>query len=390
MNDPPDATAPGQRLILAGGGHAHVEVLRQRILSPDPTLSVQLITPTSRLAYSGMLPATIAGHHAYDDMHVDLGRLARAAGADFIQGRVIAIDADAQQLTLTNGQTLPYDLLSLDIGATPTELPRTEPSILTIPVKPVDALWAGLDELDQRFGCAARTAHIAVAGGGAGGVELTLSLAHRYRRWRQPPQLTLYSASRRLLDTHSAAVRQRLLRALNEANIRIQSGQAVTQATSCGLRLANGAEHAADAVFCATGACAPDWLAATGLALDEQGFVAVGWDLASTSHPAVFAAGDVCSLPEPRPRSGVFAVRAAPTLAANLNRRAGGRPLLRFTAQQQSLALITLGGRQAVASRGWPIAPAGYAIWRIKAHIDRRFIARYAQAGQTIKHDDRT
>lgn len=380
MNNARPAVCPGKTLLLAGGGHAHIEVLRRHIHSPDPAMSLQLISPTDQLAYSGMLPATIAGHYAFDDMHIDLARLAQAAGADFIRSRVVATEADAHRLTLADGRVLSYDLLSLDTGAAPASLPRIEPSIPVVTVKPVESLWTGLDQLETLFSTADRTARLAVAGGGAGGVELVLALAHRFRHWRRTPQLTLYSATSRLLDTHPEAVRDRLLRALGDAGIHIQAGLAITATTPQGVRLANGDEHRVDAVFCATGAHAPSWLDDTDLMRDTQGFVAVGWDLASRSHPDVFAVGDICSLPEPRPKSGVFAVRAAPTLAANLTRRARGQSLLRLSTPRRSLALITLGSRQAVASRGWPIAPAGYAIWRLKDRIDRRFIDRYEQA----------
>lgn len=377
MSDDHRPAGPGKTLLLAGGGHAHVEVLRRHIDSPDPALRLHLISPTDRLAYSGMLPATIAGHYAFDDMHVDLTRLAQAAGAGFIRSRVSAIEADGHRLTLADGRVLAYDLLSLDIGSTPASMPRIEPSIPVVPVKPIESLWAGLDRLETLLSTVDRTAQLAVAGGGAGSVELILALAHRYRRRRRPPQLTLYSATDRLLDTHPGAVRRRLLRALDDAGIHIQSGRPVAATTPHGVRLANGDNHPADALFCATGARAPSWLADTHLGLDSRGFVAVGWDLASRSHANVFAVGDICSLPEPRPKSGVFAVRAAPTLATNLGRRAGRQPLRYLSTPRRSLALITMGGRQAVASRGWPIAPAGYAVWRLKDRIDRGFIDRY-------------
>ncbi|MGB7756690.1 MAG: hypothetical protein WBL23_11545, partial [Salinisphaera sp.] len=53
------------------------------------------------------------------------------------------------------------------------------------------------------------------------------------------------------------------------------------------------------------------------------------------------------------------------------------RALREFRAQRRALALIGLGTHQAVAARGWPVAPAGYALWRLKQAIDRRFIERY-------------
>ncbi len=91
---------------------------------------------------------------------------------------------------------------------------------------------------------------------------------------------------------------------------RVESGAVITED-----------EHtiATDAALIATGASAAAWLRDTGLALDDLGFIAVNSHLQSISHPFVFAAGDVATLIEtPRPKSGVYAVRAAPPLAHNL------------------------------------------------------------------------
>jgi selenide,water dikinase len=72
----------------------------------------------------------------------------------------------------------------------------------------------------------------------------------------------------------------------------------------------------------------------------------------------------------------VFAVRQGPPLAANLRHAALGQPLVNYVPQQRALALITTGGRHAIASRG-PFVAAGAWVWRWKDRIDRRFMAKY-------------
>ena len=79
------------------------------------------------------------------------------------------------------------------------------------------------------------------------------------------------------------------------------------------------------------GTQAPAWLASSGLALDTKGFVRVNAFQQSTSHAAVFAAGDVASREDaPHARSGVYAVRAGPPLLANLLSVLNGQPLILY------------------------------------------------------------
>jgi selenide,water dikinase len=127
----------------------------------------------------------------------------------------------------------------------------------------------------------------------------------------------------------------------------------------------------------ATQAAAAPWLAATGLATDPQGFIAVNRYLQSCSHPQVFAAGDVATmLEQPRPKAGVFAVRQGRPLADNLRAAILGQPLKPFKAQKQFLSLINLANGQAIATRGnWTFTGAWAWVW--KDYIDRKFMRQF-------------
>ena len=128
-----------------------------------------------------------------------------------------------------------------------------------------------------------------------------------------------------------------------------------------------------------TGAGAPAWLAGSGLALDRDGFVRVAQNLQSVSHPTVFAAGDVAAYAHPRPKSGVFAVRAGPPLADNLRRAANGEALSEWQPQKRALYLVATGGRHALGAWG-PFGWWGGWVWHWKDRIDRAFMRRFGNA----------
>jgi selenide, water dikinase len=141
--------------------------------------------------------------------------------------------------------------------------------------------------------------------------------------------------------------------------------------------MTDGQRIAASAVVWATGAGAPPWLRNTGLTLDAAGFIAVNAHLQSGTHAEVFAAGDCAAMQDARhPKSGVYAVRQGPLLAANLQRALAGKTLLTYRPQRRALALISTGDRYAVASYG-SLALAGKWVWLWKDHVDRGFMARY-------------
>jgi len=144
--------------------------------------------------------------------------------------------------------------------------------------------------------------------------------------------------------------------------------------------------HAPDqaaAELACTGSEAPAWLAASGLPVDPaSGRVLTEPSLAVQGLPHLFACGD-CGVVEadPRPPSGVWAVRAAPVLARNLEQAVEGRPQRRWRPQRRALQLLGDGGvqgqPQAIALWG-PLAlgPSRW-LWRWKDRIDRRFMQRF-------------
>ena len=352
-------------------------MLRQFARAPEPDIEIVLVSPEPALVYSGMLPGVVAGHYSIGEAQIALTNLAARASARFVNDRVVALDLDARVATCAGGARESFDRLSLDVGSAPDKA-LMDGANRVQPVRPLMALLAGWERL-QADAAAGRVRAIAIVGGGAGGVELLLAMEYRLTQalGARAPRFALVNDLPHLAPGHPLGV-QRRLEALVAARAGLHLGSAAVALAPNGITLANGEQVTADRIIVATGAAAPEWLADAGLACDAKGFVRVDLHLQSTSHPFVFAAGD-CASPAggPVPKSGVYAVREGPPLAANLRRMARDLPLVPYRPQRGALALITTGGRHAIATRP-PLWAEGDWVWRWKDRIDRRFVARYA------------
>ena len=370
-----------KRLVLLGGGHAHIEVLRDLAANPDGRIDAVLVTPYPWLTYTGMLPGHIAGHYALEECTIDLAGLVARARARLVLTTASLVSPDANEVVCANGEVIKYDALSLDVGSQPALGEARGVEQHAIVVRPLERLVKGWNDVYSRAARGQVTA-VTVVGGGAAGIELALAMSHRLRTTIEDPLPHVRLISDAPGAGIAAGARRRLVRRMRRKGVGSHVGAAVTEVGRDYVRLANGIEFATDAVFWATGAAAHGWIRDSGLKTDESGFLLVNDLLQSISHPNVFGAGDcVSEMGYPRPRAGVFAVRAAPILAANLRAAIEGRPLLAFLPPRNYLALISTGERHAVGA--WDgIAWQGRWAWRWKDRIDRRFVARYRQAAR--------
>lgn len=381
---PPHPAPPSgrRRLVLVGGGHAHVEVVRRFGRSPVPGVEVVLVSRELATPYSGMVPGHVAGHHGFADIHVDLVRLARAHGARLVHAEAVGLDRGARRLLFKRAPPLAYDLLSLDVGITPDLRSIPGAAEHALAVKPIGTFLARWEALRAACLTADGPRRLALIGGGAAGVELALAVRHRLaedaRRAGLEARfaLTLVGAGP-VLAGYGAGFRGRCLSALARHGIRVEVGCA-EGIDPGGVRLAGGEWVEADAVLVATGAAAPPWLAGTGLALDGDGFLALEPTLQVRGEADVFAAGDCATLlASPAPKAGVFAVRQGPVLAENLRRRLAGEPLRSYRPQRRWLTLLSTGERRAIATRAPWWSAEGAWVWRWKSWLDRRWMRRY-------------
>ncbi|MBI2277079.1 MAG: FAD-dependent oxidoreductase [Dechloromonas sp.] len=364
-----------KRLILAGAGHAHLQVLKALAARPWPGVEVILVSPHTRQIYSGMLPGWIAGHYSLDQCAAALEPLLTAARVRFVHDSLTGLDAWRHIVQTTKFGNISYDVLSLDTGAEVDCSCLAATTARLLPIRPIESFvvdWLQQLNAFKQLG----SARIAVVGGGAAGVEL--ALAARYRLALElgeaNVQVTLVVGSG-LLAGHGPSIEKRVRRTLAQNRISVVTGYAA--GCPSGIQLDDGTIVSADCVIAATGVKAAAWLLGSGIALAQNGFVAVKDGQQSVSHPDVFAAGDVASrIDSPHAKSGVYAVRAGPVLASNLNRVLMGHSPLSYQPQKRSLYLLATGPKEAIMS--WSgFSASGRWAWQWKDRIDRNFMAQY-------------
>lgn len=353
-------------LLMIGAGHAHLGVLRRWAMVERPPGRIGILSPGPAAWYSGMMPGLLAGRFRARDCQVELQPLCRAAKVELLFGEADALSAAQQLVLLADGRSLNTDWLSLNVGGQVACPPQQGEIMQVLAVKPFSKFLAGW----QRWQQAPQS--LAILGGGAAGVELALALAG------QVPKLALFCGGP-LLAGHAAGLRLRALGHLRQRGVQVREHCPISRIEDDCLISGTEPVWRGERLLLASGAQALPWLARSGLDCDPQGFVSIAPTLQSYSHPHIFAVGDCADLPGAR-KSGVYSVRQAPVLAANLNAALRRLSLRSYRPQQQSLALLATGDGGALL--GWHDLSAGGRLFgRWKDYLDQGFIQRHQWVG---------
>ena len=365
-----------RRLILVGAGHAHAQVLKAWASAPRSDVELVLVSPHALAPYSGMVPGWLSGVYRYDEIVIDFVQLAARAGARWICAEIDSMDPDRQSISLSNGQSLGYDWLSLNVGS--TLLPPTDaPCAQMLPMRPLADLYQRYETLLSHWRSEAddQPLRVVAVGGGAAGFESLLAVLRRLRQERpdRVVQGLLMTSGSRVLPDYPARVQRVALRTLYDAGVDVQVNTVWHDSRDQG----------SDWILWATGAQSHAWQrdpARRGaLAVSAEGYVLIDAQLRSVSHPNIFAVGDCAQWTPALPKAGVYAVRMGPVLSHNLHAALNRSSLRNYQPQRRFLSLLATADGRAIASRGcWTWS--GRWAWYLKNDIDRRFIRRFSAA----------
>lgn len=360
------------RLALVGAGHAHLHLLahagRLRAAGLDPVL----VAP-GRFDYSGLATGVLSGAIEEEAAGLDVAALAKAAQVERHPTQVGAVDLAGRRLILAEGAPQAFDLISLNIGSVsrdPRGLAR-QPAVWS--VKPLAHLFAFKAWLEAEMTRRSASPQVVIAGAGQTGFEIAAALAGLAARHGVAPRIRLVGDAAASWAPGGAG--RHLRQALARRGVVFEPGEVIAR-TSSACQLEDGRSLPCDALVLAAGLEAPPLIGALGLPVGADGRLIVSPQMRSLAHDRVFAAGD-CAVIDgaERPAAGVFGVRAAPVLLANLIARATDAPLKAYRPQARWLSIMDLGDGTGLALRGDFWTHGRPALW-LKRRLDLGFVAR--------------
>jgi NADH dehydrogenase FAD-containing subunit len=364
-----------KRLVLAGGGHAHMLTLANLHRFVEKGVAVTVIGPSAQHYYSGMGPGMLGKIYAPEEIRFETQRVVEKKGGTFVLGKVVRIDAKAQQVHLESGETVPYDVLSCNLGS------QVPPQILKgsladiYPVKPIERLLAAQKRILELV--ARKKIAVGIIGGGPSAVEIAGNI------WRLTQAPGLRPADIRILTSgtlmpdHPGGVRAKALASMQNRGITIVEDCRADEISTGRVTDARGNILQFDIVFVAIGVKPSPVFSASAIPTGPDGGMRVNRYLQSVTSDNIFGGGD-CIFFEERPldKVGVYAVRQNPIIYHNLMATIDGTELKPFEPGGKYLLIFNLGDGTGIFHKWW-ILFGGRLAFRFKDYLDRKFMRTF-------------
>lgn len=365
-----------KRLLLIGGGHAHMVTLANLRTFVDKGYDVSVIQPSEYHYYSGMGPGMLGGTYRPEDIRFATRKVVEQQGGTFILGKAAVIEPRKQVVRLEDSEEeIAYDVLSCNAGSyVPRETVTVEgPAIFT--AKPIEGLLAAQEKILALS--KERSIDIAIVGGGPSSIEIAGNVQQLgERQAAHKPNIHLF-AGRQLLSRLPKRIPELARRSLQKRGVQVVEGSYVRAIEPGKITLENGTTYTADVIFPAVGVKPSPIFSQSGLPTGPDGGLLVNRFLQSTGYANIFGGGDCIYFePEPLDKVGVYAVRENPILYHNLMASLDGGELQTFSPGGKYLLIYNLGQNIGVLCK-WKIIFSGTLAFRIKDYIDRRFIQTF-------------
>ncbi len=364
-----------KRLVLAGGGHAHMLTLAHLEEFIEKEHDVTVIGPSEYHYYSGMGPGMLGGTYQPQEIRFATRHLVEKKGGSFKLGNVVKIDAAGRSIHLDSGETIPYDVLSCNLGSHVDTGIVTGDSAGIYTVKPIEKLMAAREEILARG--TLKPIRIGIVGGGPSAVEISGNI-HRLSNFSaiKPPIIKILTRSR-LMPNHPEGIRSRVLSSLQKRGIDIIENCVVQEIDTGYITESSGKRHDFDIIFLASGVKPNSVFRNSGLETGPDGGLLVNRYLQHKRHPEIFGGGDCIYFEDhPLDKVGVFAVRQNPVLLHNLKTALDGGQFTPFDPGGDYLLIFNLGDGTGIFYK-WFLRFGGHLAFVIKDRIDRKFMRTF-------------
>jgi NADH dehydrogenase FAD-containing subunit len=368
-------TQPKKRLVLAGGGHAHLYSLKHADQLVDKCAEVILISPDQFHYYSGMGPGMLSRIYEPAQVRFNVQALVESRGGIFKKGRVTAVEASKRTLMLEGGEKMSYDLVSFNVGShVPMNLiPGSEGEAYA--VKPIENLERVRETILNNIKKA--IPKILLIGGGPAGVELAGNIWRLVHDHNGQAQITVANATDHLLPNLAEKAGRLAEQSLSQRGIKIVSDFMASSMTQGSVRSQSGEELSYDVAVLTIGIVPPRIFVESKLETSHDGALVVNDYLQSKSHPEIFGGGDCIAIQgKSLGRAGVYSVREAPILFKNFMASLIGTPLVPFKPQKRYLLIFNLGDDTGIFVRG-KFVWKGKLAFALKTHIDKGFMSKF-------------
>lgn len=361
-----------KRLLLAGGGHGHINVLKKLMQSPLQDTGILLITDFEKQYYSGMLPGFIEGLYAEEEICFNVRKLCEAAGVEYIEEKILEIDANHKKV-ITDRNEYDFDYISMNLGAASKEIFAIEDAAMSY-VKPIANIVDLVRRIEAKYEALRaasqpeKSIRVGIIGSGASGIEIALALASRY----PSISIEILGREKEILAKFNTSAREKIAGIIKKRGIQVRIGEEVLMLNPEGL-MTETSHRSYDFYIISNGYTGLP-VRFSGYEVTEENYLLVGDDLRANDFSV--AMGDMICLKkdERNLKAGVFAIRQAPILFDNLMRILKEEKSLRtYRAPESYLQIINTGNKTAVLNYG-KYSFQGRISWLLKDFIDRAYM----------------
>lgn len=364
-----------KKLLLAGGGHAHMMVLANLRKFREMGHQVTVIQPSPHHYYSGMGPGMLGQTYRPEEIRFATRQVVEKQGGTFILDKVARVEPAANRVILESGKPVAYDVVSFNIGSNVSQHVAAARSDSIFPVKPIERLQEA-QQLIIRLG-AAKPLNIGIVGGGPSAVEIAGNVWGLARKARlQPVTITIFARTS-IMTNFPDRVRYIAINSLNRRNIRIIEHCEVTRIEKGRIEIDSHQNYEPDVIFVAVGVKPSPVFGESGMTTGPEGGLVVNPYLQSVDYPNIFGGGDCIYFQAgPLDKVGVYAVRENPILLHNLTAALEGGQMREFAPGGEYLLIFNLGDGTGIFRKKRLLFNGRLAFF-LKDYIDRRFMKKF-------------